>query len=317
MINTNLLNEILHEYDLKRNKAILMSDNMKAKAYEIEEYQNLDKQERFLIFEIGKLKFEQQNTQKQAEKLAQIQKEKKDVLKKNSIDFDALNPNFECKKCNDTGYLNGKMCSCLKQAYNDKIMGQSNIDFENISTLNDYDYSIFDDKEKMQEIVESMKQFVNNFDGKIKNIVFVGATGTGKTYLAKSIAKEIMNKEFTALFVSSFNLNNAFLKIHTSKSVDKMLEIDEFLEPDLLIIDDLGTEPILKNVTKEYLLVLLSERVINKKSTIFTTNLIPTEILDKYDERLFSRMFDKSHSLTVNFGISKTKDLRIKKNKNA
>jgi len=67
----------------------------------------------------------------------------------------------------------------------------------------------------------------------------------------------------------------------------------------VLLIDDLGTEPILKNVTKEYLYNLINIRQINNRATMISTNLSLDNILNRYDERIFSRLANKSLSTTI------------------
>ena len=76
--------------------------------------------------------------------------------------------------------------------------------------------------------------------------------------------------------------------------------LDSLLDPDLLIIDDLGTEPVLRNVTKEYLLAVIQERMLKHKATLISTNLSPEQIFDRYGERLFSRITHKGKSLLIN-----------------
>ena len=66
-----------------------------------------------------------------------------------------------------------------------------------------------------------------------------------------------------------------------------------------MLIDDLGTEPVLKNVTKEYLYNLINTRQINKRATLITTNLSLDNILDRYDERIFSRLGNKNLSTII------------------
>ena len=56
--------------------------------------------------------------------------------------------------------------------------------------------------------------------------------------------------------------------------------IDPYLTCDLLIIDDLGTEPTYKNVTKEYLYIVISERLKNNLNTIINTILGLNQILN-------------------------------------
>ena len=124
-------------------------------------------------------------------------------------------------------------------------------------------------------------------------------------YIEDEIAK---NK--TTLFISSFDLNSLFLDQHLSNSSTQKDYLKELIDVDALIIDDLGTEPMRKNVTKEYLLILLNERISKGKSTIITTNLSPEQVLDKYQERIFSRMFNKRETLILQFN---GKNQRLKK----
>ena len=80
------------------------------------------------------------------------------------------------------------------------------------------------------------------------------------------------------------------------------------IEADLLVIDDLGAEQVYRNVTSHYLLSLLSERELKNLSTFVTSNLSSEEILARYDERIFSRLFDKRLSAVITFS---GKDMRL------
>ena len=99
------------------------------------------------------------------------------------------------------------------------------------------------------------------------------------------------------------------LNYHTTFDSQKNSILEPFLTCSCLIIDDLGTEPILKNVTKEYLYLIINERMVNDKSTIISTNLTPDQIIDRYGERIFSRLFNKTNCLKLEFTSS---DLRLK-----
>ena len=119
----------------------------------------------------------------------------------------------------------------------------------------------------------------------------------------------IVQKGYTTLFISAFDLNNMFLEEHLS-TYEQKEHLKNLMETDCLIIDDLGTEPMRKNVTKEYLLLLLNERLTKNKATIITSNLSPEQILNKYEERIFSRIFNKRSSLILEFN---GKNNRLKK----
>jgi len=77
--------------------------------------------------------------------------------------------------------------------------------------------------------------------------------------------------------------------------------MDKYLNCDLLCIDDLGTENILKNVTVEYLYLILSERLNKGKPIIITTNLSLEQIEKVYDDRILSRLTHKLTGLLINF----------------
>jgi DNA replication protein DnaC len=130
-----------------------------------------------------------------------------------------------------------------------------------------------------------------------KNIVLYGATGTGKTYCAKIIAEKLKAQNFRVYFTSAYNLIKRMRE--NSFGADTATDKD-FFASDLLIIDDLGTEPEHKN-SDEYLYTVLSERYENDKPLIITTNLSPEQIFDKYDQRIAGRIFDKYKTNPIEF----------------
>ena len=67
------------------------------------------------------------------------------------------------------------------------------------------------------------------------------------------------------------------------------------------MIDDLGTEKMLGNITSENLRQLISLRQSALRPTIVTTNLSQEEILDRYGERIFARLVEKRYSAVVVF----------------
>ena len=143
----------------------------------------------------------------------------------------------------------------------------------------------------------------------IINILFTGNTGTGKTFLMECMADKLIKNGELICWTSAFNLNQDLLSYRTALEQDKYHYIEKYLTTNYLFIDDLGTEPVLKNVTKEGLYMILSQRMENNLATIISTNLNLGEIEENYDERFFSRLLQKSKSITLEI---QNEDLRIK-----
>jgi len=234
-------------------------------------------------------------------KLAALQKQKDVILKKLGYSTKDFIPIPSCKKCSDNGYFKNKICFCIISSI---AMPTNTITFD------DFDLSIFDKDDQafankaLTKSLDFCKSFPNT---KNLNLILLGKTGTGKTFLAKCIQDAVQKNGYSALFTSAFNFLNKTLLYHTTFDEHKYSHIAPFLDCDLLIIDDLGTENMLKNVTIEYLYHIINERIQKNIHTIVTTNLDSEELKHRYDDRIYSRLFDKK--LSSGFAIS-AKDLR-------
>ena len=124
------------------------------------------------------------------------------------------------------------------------------------------------------------------------------------------MAKSLIDEGKICQLLSAFALNQKFLQIHTSSEETKAQLLDDLLSVEVLFIDDLGTEPVYKNVTREYLYLLINERQARNLRTVITSNLDPEQIMSRYDERIFSRIINKDKSICLEIS---GKDLRVKK----
>ena len=125
----------------------------------------------------------------------------------------------------------------------------------------------------------------------------MGSSGSGKTVLASAVAAAFMERGASAVTVTAFGFVRRALDYHTQFSIPDYTDgFTPMLDCDLLVIDDLGTENTLKNVTKEYLYTVINERWIRGKHTLITTNLDAKSIMTRYGESIASRLFDKNKS---------------------
>ncbi|MDD4816145.1 MAG: ATP-binding protein [Clostridia bacterium] len=229
------------------------------------------------------------------------------ILGKNNLTRQDLVPQYFCKKCGDTGFVCGEECDCVKQIRSDLVL--KNFVDNNLKTFADCDYSIFDNNE-IVGFYKKMQEWAKTSQRKRFSVVLQGYTGVGKTFLQQCLASEFLKQNKFVVFKTAFEMNNDFLKYHTTFDENKLKYMEKYLTCDALLIDDLGSEPIYKNVTKEYLYLLLNQRIIENKITIVSTNLNLEDIKNIYGERCFSRIINKNQSILYQF---KNSDLRLKK----
>ena len=211
-----------------------------------------------------------------------------------------------CKKCEDLGFVEGKYCDCLKQEISKILLKNSG--FENLQSFEKSNFDIFENKEEVKKIYKLMYDWCNKTDS-TKNLVYLlGPTGTGKTHLLSCMANEFIKQNKIVVLATAFNLSQEFLKFHTSQNKSDIL--DNYLSCEVLFIDDLGTEPFLNNVTREYTYLIINERKAKGLKTVITSNLSLMDLRDRYDERIFSRIVDQKTSIVLQLNGN---DKRLKK----
>lgn len=309
MTKNEIFKSCLEEKSIKRTQNILNSKMKVDNLYQNEEILKLANTLGELKLEKVKLELANKNFTQIQTKIDETKYNLAVILKQNGIDFNELLTKFDCEKCKDKGIKqneNGEdvLCECLKQDYFNSLLNFSETNFNNIPLLKDVETNRYSNKEEIDKLIKILQ---NNIEtNKFNTILFSGETGTGKTFLSKSFLKTYILTDKLGLFIPSFKLGNELRKYHVDFNENKSL--DRYLEPDLLVIEDLGTENMYNNITNEYLLVILNERQEANKLTLFTTNLTLNDIKERYNERFLSRLLDKNISLKYNF---KGKDIRL------
>lgn len=201
-------------------------------------------------------------------------------------------PEPHCPICGDGGFADGKYCKCV-------VRLAINSDKANLSLpAVDFEKATRSAPDCIKKSYESAKKYISSADKPF--FMLFGDAGTGKTVLASAIATELMKLGASAVTVSAFDFVRRALDFHTQFSVEDYVDrFTPMLDCDVLVIDDLGKETVLKNVTKEYLYAVINERWLHKKRTVVTSNLKPEEALTRYGESIASRLFDKSLSYNI------------------
>ena len=305
--DNRLIKEINDELSSRRKKAEAASERYADALSENESYAKLKKEYATAKFDYSKARFAaDEKTEKEAsQRIRKAEAEMKNIQKSLNISDEMLSPRYLCKACNDTGTLpSGKKCRCFEQLAAEITLDELGIDKR--------EFPSFEESRKLTEngldkIYDKFRSFCDHFPSTSKNVIISGSVGTGKSRLTECIAGELTKKGFNVVFLSACQLNTIFLTYHIAPVYDKSFYISLLSGCDLLVIDDLGTEPIYKNVTLEYLLTVLSERNSKNMPYIVTTNLTQEQLLDRYGDRILSRLNDKKQGIRIEIN---GKDLR-------
>lgn len=311
-MNKQILENIMTEYNKKRLRAAHNADIKKERLYEsIPELKEADREIKLLSIKLSKLfltKPDNLNEEvlKLKEEIEGLKKYKADIYVKHNISENYLEIEYECKKCNDTGYYtDGKKCSCLnkqiiKSLYSvsnmEYMLGKENFDRFDINVFSNeaYKNEKLTPRQNMYYILEISEDFCSNFHDSNMNLLLYGSTGLGKTFMCNCIANALINREVSVLYQTSFSLfeiveNHKFNK--QNETEENLINYNMIFECDLLIIDDLGTE-VSNSFTNAELFNIINERLINNKRVIISTNLSLEQLRDTYSDRITSRIFN-------------------------
>ncbi len=254
--------------------------------------------------------------------IARVSERKKALLLANGYSSDYLDPIYDCGFCKDTGFIDGKPCECLQREIVNSLYTSSQLSDilkrENFDTFNfDYYSEDFIDEasgtsalDNIETVVDYCRYYIKNFDTKFDNLLFYGGAGSGKTFLVNCIAKELIDKSYTVLYLSAVAFFDLLSNITFNKgnsSAFGQVTMHEILECDLLVIDDLGSE-MANSFTDSALFDCLNNRLIHHKSTIISTNLSLEDLNNSYSDRIYSRVLGE-YTIFKIFGD----DIRIKK----
>ncbi len=232
---------------------------------------------------------------------------------------DYLEPIYECNDCKDTGYIDNKKCHCFQKAIIELLYSQSNL--QQTLTRENFDkfsFAYYSDNHidpvtgrsslaNIRNAYFTARDFIETFSDDFRNLFLYGDTGVGKTFLSNCIARELIDRAFSVIYLTSYELFDTIAKSKFEKDAAAEVMCEHIFDCDLLIIDDLGTE-LANSFTVSHFFLCLNERLLRRKSTIISTNLSLESLVDIYSERTFSR-------ITSNYTMLKLTgdDIRIKK----
>ena len=240
----------------------------------------------------------------------------KELLVQAGFASDYLDPVSQCPHCGDTGYTGeGKktLCACARALYAQLM--ESEVGFEAEQTFERFDLNVFPDTPidgegtTQRQLMAAIRDLCAAYADALpyppqRTLLLYGGSGLGKTYLLRCIHARAREKGVPALCVTANQLIRTVRRAMYSREQE---DRDALYETDLLLIDDLGTEPLIEGVTVEELFNLINERQSEGLCTVLSTNLSLKELQTRYTERVISRLLDKQHCRVLRF---RGKDIR-------
>lgn len=243
------------------------------------------------------------------------------LLAKEGLPADYLEPRYTCPDCHDTGVADdGTSCHCFTQLAYDIIYSQDRLRYWlSRNSFETFDLSLYSDADTdpvtgdtcrvlAERALGTAAAFVCDLTGRpihgnpdvmaavassprrpsssLPNLVIYGSTGTGKTFLTHCITGEVMDAGKTCIYLTAAEF------VDVAEQAEFKHQPEDFrncFTCDLLVIDDLGTE-LVNSFTSGVVYRVVNERLLNRKSTVISTNLMLDQLQTTYSDRTFSRL---------------------------
>ena len=323
---TQIYKEVLREYDaLRTQKAAELRERRETLYQKFPRLEEIERELSLLGVSTAKLVLMQPESREVAlaelrEKQEALKAERSALLAKHCLSPSLLQVEYVCENCKDTGYRGDTQCSCMKHKLMDRLYDQSNVrDVTKLENFDTFDLRLFSDevvqgegispKENAKRNLKMAMAFAEDFTG--ENLLLYGGAGRGKTFLCNCIAKDVLERGKTVLYLTAGQLFRQLEEMRFHRADEEEEEAkdwdSEILSADLLIIDDLGTE-FATMFTASELFRIINDRKLRRKPVVISTNLDYRALMDQYSDRVMSRLIGEYTTMKF-FGD----DIRMKK----
>ena len=226
-----------------------------------------------------------------------LQAEKAALLKSNGYPEDYTKPRYQCNKCQDSGFVGTVVCDCFHREVVNNTIRNSGIgalvDKQSFETF-DLKYYAKDQKTLtiMRSNLETMKEYAEGFTTSRRSVMMMGGTGLGKTHLSTAVAKVVIENGYDVVYDTVQNILGDFEYERFGRGYNTDTDqkrTDKYFDCDLLIMDDMGTE-LTNSFTLSCMYNLINTRINRHLPVIINTNLTHKELMDRYEERITSRL---------------------------
>lgn len=231
------------------------------------------------------------------EKNLALQREREWILASAELDESVLDPPPFCPHCGGSGYVGSSMCECLrelcrqeqKKELSSLLGGKESFDgfrLDLYPTELDPNLGV-SPRQLMERTFRRCRRYAREFGAGAPSLLFTGGPGLGKTFLSACIARAVADNGFSVVYDTAGKLFSDFEAVKFGGNQQDLTR--KYLQCDLLIIDDLGTE-MTTQFTQSVLYRVLNDRLLENRPVIVSTNLSDQALRQRYSAPIASRL---------------------------
>ena len=224
-----------------------------------------------------------------------------------------------CDRCGGSGYLGSSMCECLTELCRQEQKKEISVLAGGKENFGQFRLDYYPDRvdpklgvsarQVMEKNFRTCRTYATLFSRQSGNLLFIGGTGLGKTFLSACIARTVADRGYSVVYETASRLFTKLERAKFNGDEEARKDADKYLKCDLLIIDDLGTEMPGQFVTAA-LYSLVNDRLLAGMPMVISTNLNVDELSRRYSPQIASRLHGSFNRLTF-LG----EDIRVLKNR--
>ena len=226
-----------------------------------------------------------------------LQREREWLLEAADLDEAALEPPPFCPHCGGSGYVGAVMCECLqelcrqeqKKELSSLLSGKENFEgfrMDYYPTEPDPSLGV-SPRQLMERTFRRCKRYAREFRLGAPSLLFSGGPGLGKTFLSACIARAVADSGFSVVYDTAGQLFDDFEAVKFGGDQRDLTQ--KYLNCDLLIVDDLGTE-MTTQFTQSVLYRVINDRLLQNRPMIVSTNLSDSALRQRYSPAIASRL---------------------------
>jgi len=290
--------EILEAYQNKNKRAqFIHKQRIQKLEREIPELVRLSEEQAALGIEQIRKGNDPQSQERYQKDYRRIEEEKIKLLTERGYNPTWLTPDYQCVRCNDTGYIGSEMCICLAEALKEAAFSGFDLScYVRHQNFDTFDLTLFEDtsgaksiRKRMAAIKNKMQHYAENFNRSEESFLFTGQPGVGKTFTSNCIANVLIENGHPLVYTTVSGLMH-YIRTQLydlNESHDTVYR--PLYEADLLILDDFGAESN-SEFNRGQIFELLNHRILTGQKTIISTNLTMQDLINRYEQRLTSRI---------------------------